>query len=165
MSRSLSFGTTLIRTFADLWIHTRSQTVSRLVFLTFFWGALIIAASGIMQLLDQTNQGRPVLQIATLVFFGLLTVTWVAVATKQTILEFANRQPPRELAAGMLALLPTLTIAGLLVWGVTSLTLVVLQQPFHPLITDFTRCEQAGGVILQTSPRQCVTTQATFVEK
>ena len=164
MKRKETFGQLFIRALTELWIHSRSHAVGRMIFLTFFWGAILISANILLSLLNIGTPAAPYVQIGILIFFLLMTTTWIVLAYEQTKTEFSENQGTRELFAGVLAIIPTFIIAALLTWSSVSYSFSVLEQPLHVTVTNFTTCAKAGGVILQTSPRQCVTTTGTYTE-
>lgn len=164
-ARPTAFPTLIIRAFSELWLHSRSVSVGKLIVLTFLWGGLLIAMSVLAQLTGTETQTSAVLQIGTLVFFLLMAATWIALTLKQTQVEFEDGQSPREIAAGVIAILPTLGIGALLLWAVVSFLFVVLGQPLDTSPTDFTTCQQAGGVILEVQPRQCILNRDAFVQE
>ncbi len=162
--RQQPFGSLVVETFSTLWLEAKSANVGRMILVTFLWAAVAIAANVLTNLLSYQAEAAGVLRIGTLVFFLLITATWLVISYEQTRTEFGVHHTGRELAAGVIAMLPTLLIAALLTWGVVAFSFVVLGQPLKTQITDFASCASGGGVILETSPQQCVTTQSTYVE-
>jgi len=163
--RTRSFISLVFHSLTELWINARSVAVSKMIFLTFFWGSLVIAGNVLAMLFRINAQMSGLLGIGVVLFFILMTATWIVVAYEQTKTEFTHpEQTPRALIAGILAIIPTYIIAVLLTWSVSTYALLTLSQPLHPPVTNFTSCVKAGGVVLQTSPQQCVTTDGTFTE-
>jgi hypothetical protein len=162
--RYQSFLGLVVDTFSTLWIEAKSVNVGRMILVTFLWAAVAIAANVLTSLLSYQAQAAGVLRVGTLVFFLLITATWLVISYEQTRTEFGVHHTGRELAAGVIAMLPTLLIAGLLTWGVVAFSFVVLGQPLKTPVTNYATCVSGGGVVLDTDPRQCVTTQSTYVE-
>lgn len=164
MSRSPTFGRLVADSLADQWVDVRTLTIRKLVFLTFFWGVLLLAVLVIIRLAQASVAATPYLRLGAVLFLILLTASWIAIAVKQTESELADQSSARHQLAMFIALLPTLLITALLTWMSVSLLFTVLQQPFRPIISDYASCVMSGGLILETNPAQCLTTTNTFTD-
>ena len=164
MKRQPSFPQLIIRSLADQWSSVQTLTIRKLVFLTFFWGALLVATFIASSLGNVQTQAQTYLALGANLFLVLLTASWIAIALQQATSTLANQGSPRHHIAALIAVLPTILIAMLLMWSTVSLTFVVLQQPLHPVVSTYAECVENGGLILQTNPAQCITTTNTFTD-
>ena len=164
MTKKPSFGKLFIRALSELWIQARSHAVGKMIFLTFFWGAIVMVLNILLALFNVSTQAAPFIQLGILIFFILMTITWIVLSFEQTKTEFSEEQGTRELLAGVLAIAPTFLITALLTWSSVSYSFYVLEQPLHVTVSNYTTCVKAGGVVLQTSPQQCVTTSGTYTQ-
>lgn len=160
-----SFGSLMVQSFTEHWLHTRSHAVGMMIFVTFFWAVLLIAIDLVSSLIGSDARTIPILQLGVVVFFILMTVTWIVVAYEQTRINVGEVGDKRAFVASAITLVPTLVIAVVLTWATATYTLTILSQPLTIPVTDFTSCAKAGGVILQTSPQQCVTQEATYTQE
>lgn len=163
MTHSPSFGLLIVNSLADQWANIRTLTIRKLVFLTFFWGAILLGLFLIVSLADVQVQARTYLALGVVLFLSLLTASWVAIALRQASLDLAD-ESARQHVAALIAVVPTLVITALLTWSTVSLMFVALQQPLHPRATDYASCVANGGLVLQTNPAQCITTANTFTD-
>lgn len=164
MSRRPAFITLVAIALADQWANVRTLTVRKLTFLTFFEGLIVLLAWFAASLLNQQAAFAPYGRLATILFFGLLTASWIAIALQQISNDLADRNNARQQLAGVIASVPTILIAGLLTWSTVSLTFIGLTQPINSPILDYASCVSGGGLVLQTNPAQCITTTNTFTD-
>ena len=164
MSRQPSFGRLIAESLADQWVDVRTLTIRKLVFLTFFWGSLLLAGLIIIRLTQSSIAAAPYLRLGAVLFLILLTASWIAIAVKQTESELIDRSSARHQLAMFIAMLPTLLITALLTWTTISLMFTILQQPLRPIIGDYASCVVSGGLIFESNPAQCLTTTNTFTD-
>ena len=164
MSRRESFGRAFADSLAAQWVDIRTLTVRKLTFLTFFWGLLAVLSSTAATIIHQQAAFAPYGRLATILFFGLLTATWIAIAVTQVTTDLDEGTASRKQLAAFIATVPTIVIAALLVWSTVSLTFVGLSQPTGPSAIDYASCVSGGGLVIQTNPAQCLTTTNTFTD-
>ncbi len=154
----------IVSSLAEQWTNVQTVPVRKLTFLTFFWGFLALLGWLAAILAHQEAAFAPYGRLSAVIFFGLLTASWITIAVQQVSNDVADRERPRHQVAALIANVPTIVIATLLVWSTVSLTLVGLAEPIQPLVTDYASCASSGGIVLQTNPAQCVTTTNTFTD-
>jgi hypothetical protein len=154
------FGTTLVH----LWLTARSALVGRLVVVTFLFATVLVGVATVSLVNGSSAAVAPSMRIGLLVFFTLLTATWLTLAVEQTRTELTTPTTVRSTVIGLVSLGPTLLVGALLTWGTVTFAVLVLDRPIQVPVTDFASCVAANGVVLNTVPAQCVVTAGTFVE-
>lgn len=157
---AVEFSTTLIR----LWLTAKSVLVGRLVVITFLFATVLVGGAAVSLLNGSSATVAAPMRIGLLVFFTLLTATWLTLAAEQTRAGLTKPATVRSTLIGLVALSPTLLVGVLLTWGTVAFAFLVLDRPIQLPVTDFASCVAANGVVLDTTPAQCVVTAGTFVE-